>query len=207
MTLLSLAFSALADAPRAPVAETGVQAWVRRAREGDREAAAQLYRTYAQKVYRTVRALAASDAEAEDLTQDTFAKAFEALDRYEQRDGVRFVSWLLSIAMNLARRAHQKRRRTAPLPPERLAAVPDEVSLPPDGALERATLRAALLGAIEALPEREREIVTLTYGGELTSTEVADLTGVRAAHVRKILERARLQLRAALRRRLGDPSP
>lgn len=207
MTLLSLAFSALAEAPRAPVAEAGVQAWVRRAREGDREAAAQLYRTYAQKVYRTVRALAASDAEAEDLTQDTFAKAFEALDRYEQRDGVRFVSWLLTIGMNLARRAHHKRGRTAPLPPEKLAGVPDEGALAPDVALDRETLRGALLDAIHALPEREREIVTLTYGGELTSAEVARLTGVRAPHARKILERARDQLRAAIQRRLGDPSP
>lgn len=205
MTLLSLAFSALAEAPRS-VPETGVQAWVHQAREGDREAAAQLYRTYAKKVYRTVRPLAASDAEAEDLTQDTFAKAFEALDRYTQRDGVRFVSWLLSIGMNLARRAHQKRGRTSPSS-DVLDDVPDDRLVLPDAALDRATLRHALLDAVAALPDREREVVTLTYGGELTSAEVAEMTGVNAAHARKILERARHQLRAAIVRRLGETLP
>lgn len=206
MPLLSLAFSALAEAP-SPVAETGVQAWVRQARGGDREAAAHLYRTYAQKVYRTVRPLAASEAEAEDLTQDTFAKAFEALDRYEKRDGVRFVSWLLTIGLNLARRARRKHARTSPVSAEVLESLPDDAALSADAALDRTTLRAALLAAIEALPDREREVVTLTYGGELTSAEVAALTGVSAANARKILERARNQLRVAIQRRLRKPNP
>ena len=54
--------------------------------------------------------------------------------------------------------------------------------------------RAALLLALAELEPREREIVSLRYGSDLNATEIAAQTGIGAANVRKILERARLRL-------------
>ena len=211
VSLLALAFSTLPPGGGAPPpeAEDDVRAWVRAAREGDREAARRLYVSHAAKVYRTVRGLCVSDAEAEDVTQETFAKAFEALDRYEARADARFVSWLLTIALNVARKQRRRTQRTKPASPERLAELggASEAELP-ERAIDRATLRAALLEAMEtALSEREREVISLQYGGELTSDEIAEKTGVSAANARKIAQRARTALRAAIERRLRPPTP
>jgi RNA polymerase sigma factor (sigma-70 family) len=70
-------------------------------------------------------------------------------------------------------------------------------------AIDAVVLRAALLRALETLGEREREVVTLRYGGELDASEIAELTGLTHANVRKIEQRARGALRAELDRALA----
>ena len=210
--LLAAAFSALADFDATPpVAEDEVRRWVRAAQSGDAEAARQLYRAHVAKVFRTVRGISRDDAEAEDVTQETFARALEVLDRYEARPDARFVSWLLAIAMNVARKSHRRRRRTIAMDPATLAkstGLEEGGSDDPSGdALDRGRLRAALLGALETLEPREREVVTLRYGGELDAKEIAELTGLGHANVRKIAQRAREQLREHIERALAPTAP
>ena len=210
MTLLALAFSALGAAhPDAapPAAEADVQAWIRVARSGDSGGARALYRAYVGRVYRTVRPLCADDAEAEDVTQEAFARALEALDRYEAREGTRFIAWLSTVALNVARRSRRRRVRARPMDPVVLAQLADEeapqLSEVASEAIDAVVLRAALLRALETLGEREREVVTLRYGGELDASEIAALTGQTHANVRKIEQRARGALRAELDRALA----
>jgi RNA polymerase sigma-70 factor (ECF subfamily) len=213
MTLLALAFSSLGGpAPEAlvPATEGDVQAWIAAALRGDAAGARSLYAAYVGRVYRTVRPLCADDAEAEDVTQDAFARALEALDRYAPREGTPFLAWLSTIALNVARKSRRRRARTRPTEPLTLAALaepgdgaPAHESLEPLEPLDRATLREALLRSLETLEPREREIISLRYGGELDAKEISALLGESHANVRKIEQRARQALRAEVERSLA----
>ncbi len=199
---LPLLFAALG--PVEPDAgEARVAALVAAARGGDRGAARELYRLHAGRVFRAVRALGRSDADAEDAAQETFVRAFAALDRYRPRPGARFVSWLLAIAVNVVRRRARAEARVE-LTPDARDLEPDPEGGDPLGeAVDRAREKAALLAALATLSPRDREIVSLRYGAELSAAEVAASTGVSEANVRKICERARARLEAELEARLA----
>jgi RNA polymerase sigma-70 factor (ECF subfamily) len=175
-----------------PLAEDAVLRLVEQARAGDRAARQRLYRQHVQHVFRTVRGMLRSDAEAEDVTQDAMFTALTSLDRYSPRSGTRFAAWLTAIAVNTTRRRFRRRR------PELTATgeLPDvaDPAADPAGDIDLARQRAALLQALGELEPREREIVSLRYGSDFNATEIAAQLGMEAANVRKILERARVRL-------------
>lgn len=170
-----------------PADDAEVQSLVRAARVGNARAARRLYALHVARVFRTVRPLCASDAEAEDVTQDTFIRALGSLVKYEPREGVPFIAWVLRIAMNLARKGRARGDRHVD---DGAAPVESSSSLQDVDVL----LKKKLLAALGELPERERRIVSLRYGGELSADEVAEVVGVSAANVRKICERQRVRL-------------
>jgi RNA polymerase sigma-70 factor (ECF subfamily) len=201
--------------------ESQVQRLVALARDGDARAARRLYQRFAGRLYRTVLPLAGSAADAEDVVQDAFVSALGSLHRYEQRPGTRFVAWLATIALNTARKQSRRTQRWRPLAPPRLdalqeeraargggdrpgATAPHHASAPHQDALaeglDRKRATAALLEALAELPERERRIVVLRYGAELSATEIAPLVDARPAAVRKICQRQRERLLQRLTR-------
>lgn len=183
--------------------ETAIQRLVSAARQGDRAALERLYRLHVARVYRAVRPLCASDADAEDVVQETFVRAFAALERYRQRPGSRFASWLVTIAVNTKRRRARSGRRLDPVEPDALAtlATPEAASVHDalGEALDRARLGRELLRALSELSERDRLSLTLRYGAELSASEVAEICEISEAHVRKICERQRRRLLERLR--------
>ena len=186
------ALSALFGADTEPLSEDAVLRLVAEARAGDRTARQRLYRQHVNRVFRTVRALLRSDAEAEDVTQDAMLIALTSLDRYSPRAGTRFAAWLTTIAVNTARRRFRRRRPELTATGELPEIAAAEADLGDD--VDLARHRAALLQALAELEPREREIVSLRYGSDLNATEIAAHTGIGAANVRKILERARSRL-------------
>jgi RNA polymerase sigma-70 factor (ECF subfamily) len=127
---------------------------------------------------------------AEDLTQVTFERALRAFSRFDPRRASAR-TWLMAIARN-ALIDHQRKGR-------RLSAEPlDEdspSSLPgPEDAIASVDLRAALM----QLPDREREVLALRYGAEMTGPEIAGLLGLSAANVHQIISRTLRKLRAEL---------
>jgi RNA polymerase sigma-70 factor (ECF subfamily) len=176
---------------------------VRAARLGNRDAARRIYEVHVARIYRTVRALVGSDAEAEDATQDAFVDALAHLDRYEARPGVRFAAWLATLALNRARKRRVASARTRPAGPEELAPLLDAARGGQGGDEDALLRRRALLAALAELPERDRRVVALFHGAELTAEEVAHATGLSPAAVRKICERRRRELLA----RLGGGGP
>ena len=192
--------------------EEQVQRWVDLARQGDSLAARRLYRMYVGRLFRVVRPLSSSDADAEDAVQDAFVAALGHLDRYQRRPGTRFVAWLVTIALNTARKQARRTQRWRPLSPERVASLQEGDGVDGAGAgdgladaLDRRRLGEALLRALSGLPERERRIVVLRYGGELNATEVGALVGEQPATVRKICQRQRERLLERLTREPGAP--
>ena len=133
-----------------------------------------------------------SRADAEDLTQQTFERAMRAWARYDSaRAGVS--TWLLAIARNLL--IDHLRASRARIPAigdvalEAMPAAPDRHSLGLDPELEL---------ALGQLSPRERELIALRFGGDLTSGEIAALTGLSAANVHQILSRALRRMRSAM---------
>jgi RNA polymerase sigma-70 factor (ECF subfamily) len=176
-----------------PLDEAEEQKLVGLARGGDRMASQRLYRQHVDRVYRTVRGMLSSDADAEDVTQDAMFTILTSLDRYSARSGVRFVAWVTTIALNTARRRF-RRRRPEPTPSGVLPDLADEgVDLERD--IDAAQRRAALLEGLATLESVERDVVSLRYGAELNASEIGRIVGLEPANVRKILERARARLR------------
>ena len=179
-----------------PLDEPSIQRLVEQARAGDRVAAQRLYRQHVDRVFRAVRGMLRSNAEAEDVTQDAMLTVLTSLHRYAPRSDARFSAWVVSIAMNTARRRfrrqHPELTDTGELPD-----VADE-DAEPERSVDMARERAALLHALAELEPKDREMVSLRYGAELNASEIAQVVKVEPANVRKILERARERLGARI---------
>lgn len=136
-----------------------------------------------------------SRADAEDLTQLTFERALKSWGRYDpSRAGV--ATWLLAIARNLLVDHHRADRSARQQPLDDLGdghrALVDAGDAPDLG------LDPALERALAALGARDREIVALRFGGELSGPEIAEATGLNLANVQQILSRSLRRMRAEM---------
>jgi RNA polymerase sigma-70 factor (ECF subfamily) len=158
------------------------------AREQDWDA---LYAEQLPRVYNFFRYRVGDGAVAEDLTSSTFEKAWVARHRY-RRDRAGFCTWLLTIARNVAVDHYRAQRPHVPL--EHAAnvshgATPDELS-------ERRSDFERLSRLLEELPARERELIALKYGAEMTNRAIAKVAGLSESNVGTILHRTIQALRA-----------
>ncbi len=147
---------------------------IARATEGDGEAFARLYGRYFDKIYRYIYLRVGNRAEVEDLTQEVFVKALEAIGSYKWRS-LPFGSWLFRIAHN---HTVDHLRRTSKV--ERTAwednvAYVEEPN--PAGIAERRLEIEELRDKMEKLPAAQRAVISLRFGGELSVAEVAKVLG------------------------------
>jgi RNA polymerase sigma-70 factor (ECF subfamily) len=134
--------------------------------------------------------------DAQDLTQRTFERALKAWPRFDP-DRAPVGAWLLSIARNLLidhYRADTSSRNQS------LDEVPED-RLGSEAASSDLGLDPALAEALEGLSPRDREIIALRFGGDLTGPEIAELTGLTLANVHQILSRSLRRLRGVLEER------
>ena len=164
------------------------------AQRGDAEAFGALYDCYADRVHRHIFYRVGSRTDAEDLTQQTFLKAWRAMSRYTVTD-VPFVAWLLTIAHNSVISHFRARRDTMPLDLEGFdPAAPGG----PHDEVERRYDQVAVRRAIAQLKPDQQQVVALRYLEELDYRDVARLMGKSEANVRVILHRALKRLHVAL---------
>jgi len=186
-----------------PAAEESVaRDWVDRHLRGDPEAFAQLVSLFSARVFNLALRFTGDRAEAEDLTQEAFLRAYAALPR--SRTELPFRPWLLQIAVNLCRDWARRQRPLAFSDLDRLDEadagadqLPDPDPLPPQAAEAHEQL-ADLRRAVLALPPDLRLLVTLRYNEELSYEQIAQLLHLPPATVGTSLLRARRRLRAAL---------
>ncbi len=134
-------------------------------------------------------------ADAEDLTARTFEKAWRARHRY-RRDVAGFSTWLLTIARNVAIDHLRARQRHEPLDAAAAVASPDHT--PEQQAVRQS--EAQRLGALlAALEPRQRELIALKYGADMTNRAIAHATGLSESNVGTILHRAVETLRGRWR--------
>lgn len=188
--------------PPAPLTEEAIARLVEEARAGDAGARHALYVQHVDRVFRTVRGMLRSDADAEDVTQDAMLTVLTSLHKYTPRAGARFAAWVTTIAVNTARRRFRRRRPGLTATGE----LPDTAGhgADPGDDLDRERRRRALLIALAELTERERMIVSLRYGAGLNASEIGLAAGIDPATVRKTLERARARLGDRIEALLGS---
>lgn len=136
-------------------------------------------------------------AEAEDAVQEAFVKAYTALGRF--RPDAPFRPWLLRIVANEARNRRRSAGRRAGLA---LRAAegrrPDDAAPSPESAILAGESRAALLAAINALRDEDREIIGARYLLDLSEAEAAEALGLPRGTVKSRLSRALGRLREHL---------
>lgn len=135
-------------------------------------------------------------AQAEDLAQETFLRAWTQLPRY-QPDRAQFNTWLFTIARNLACNALGSAAQRYETGDD---ALPDVASPQPgpEHALNQLQQNARLQAALRQLPLAERSALALVYVQELALADVARIEGDSLAAIKTRLHRAKQRLRALL---------
>lgn len=130
------------------------------------------------------------DAVAEDLTATVFEKAWKGKHRY-QNDLSAFSTWLFTIARNTATDHFRRNRHDLPL--DALREQADSASL--EEAVQRKQDFAYLDRLLSQLSVRDRELIALKYGADLTNREIARLTGLSESNIGTLLSRVIEKLR------------
>ncbi len=125
-------------------------------------------------------------ADVEDLTARTFEKAWRARHRY-RRDLAGFSTWLLTIARNVAIDHLRARQRYEPI--DAATTVPSPAHTPEQQVVQQSEAQrlTALLSTLDA---RQRELIAMKYGADMTNRAIADATGLSESNVGTILHRA-----------------
>jgi RNA polymerase sigma-70 factor, ECF subfamily len=175
------------------------------ARGGDTDAFGVLVRRYQRRIYRLAVHLLRNSAEAEDVTQDTFVRAYGALDRFDGRSEP--FTWMYRIAVNLslnAIRSRKNNRRATPaddpriegLLIERRGSHADPAALSADR-----ELALALCDGLDDLSESLRMTLILVSIDGLSHTEAAEVLGCPEGTIAWRIHEARKKLRAYLEKR------
>jgi RNA polymerase sigma-70 factor (ECF subfamily) len=167
-----------------PDIERRVNLAVARAKEGDRDAIRFLYLRYADNVFGYVRTIVRHHHDAEDVTQQVFAKLITAIAKYEPRS-VPFIGWLLRLSHNVAV-DHLRRQRATPT----AEVFGADERCDEDSGDRAQSLRTAL----ESLPEDQRAVVMLRHVHGLSPTEIAGCLGRTPGSVYGLHHRGRRAL-------------
>ena len=164
-----------------------------------------IMRRHNQRVFRAARAIVRDDAEAEDVMQETYTRAFAHLGQF--RGEAQLGTWLVRIAVHEAFARVRRRRRLAPLPPgddmEALPMPDRAMPIDPEREANNAELRRLLERAIDDLPETYRTVFVLREVEGLSTATTAECLGVSEEVVKTRLLRARTRLREGLYERAG----
>jgi RNA polymerase sigma-70 factor, ECF subfamily len=185
-----------------------------RLRAGDEQAFVTLVRRHHAAMLRLASAYVPSLAVAEEVVQDTWLGVLRGIDGFEGRSSVR--TWLFRILVNRARTAGKRERRSIAVgDPVRAvdqsrfdasgawASPPEHWIEDADDRLHAAKLAARLRSAIDELPDRQREVVTLRDVEGLSSEEVCGVLAISQINQRVLLHRGRSRLRQVLETDFG----
>jgi len=168
---------------------------VQRAVLHDGEAFAELYDRHVIRVFRHIYYIINDPKEAEDLTAQTFLRAWEAIGRFQPR-GAPFASWLLRIAHNLAVSHLRARKGDAQL---HESLIDDGPPRNPEAVAQRHAEEERVRQAVLRLGDDQRQVIILRFVEELDYKEVAEILGKSVAAVRVIQHRALCALRKIMR--------
>lgn len=166
---------------------------------GNDEAITMLVRQYETGVFRLALSIIGDQAEANEITQETFIAALRALPSYQEKQSLK--AWLYKIALNQSR-SHLRKRKVL----ERLRTTLTSIfqveaqkqALPEESAVQ-SEQEAAIWDSLNQLDERYRTIVILRYFHELSIAEISEILSVNEGTIHSRLYSAREKLRNALK--------
>ena len=150
-----------------------------------------LVERYQTRIYSLALRMTGNHADAEDLAQEAFIRAYSALASYRRIGAGGFGAWLYRIAVNLCLNALRSRKRAVAVDPNDL----DELQAPADG-IERAS---AVQEAVQSLDEDYRAVVALRFTEGLSYREIAGVLDVPVSTIETRLHRAKKRLRELLK--------
>jgi RNA polymerase sigma-70 factor (TIGR02952 family) len=176
-----------------------------RATQGDRAAYSELYQRYVDRIYRYIYYKVGQRDETEDLTSQTFLKAWDAIGDYEWRNHP-FGAWLFRIAHNLVVDYHRARKDTVTLDDAtpQLEHRTSRDELRPEQVMGELITMSRVRRAIGRLTEEQQQVLILRFFDELSTGEVADIMGKNSGAVRGLQFRALSALRDLLYREQED---
>jgi RNA polymerase sigma-70 factor (ECF subfamily) len=163
-----------------------------------------IMRRYNQRLYRVARAIVRDDAEAEDIMQDAYVRAYQHLNQFSRLSP--FSTWLTRIAVHESLARVRRRSRL-----DQLDLIEDggspvnvvESSLDPEQSTSTAELGHLLEDAVLSLPEQFRSVLMLRDVEELSTAETAEALELTEQNVKVRLHRARALVRAWFFARVG----
>lgn len=167
---------------------------IQQATSGDADAFGKLYDMYVDRVYRHLYYRVGNNADAEDLTQQVFLKAWQAIDRYKKTASP-FVAWLMTISHNLVVDFYRTKKNKTYL--EANDTV-DDSTLSPEQVTEARFEQQQLRRVILQLPGEQQQVVLLRFIEGFEFKEIASLLGKSEGAIRVMLHRALARLRQIL---------
>lgn len=189
--------------PDAQFGETEERELLHRARAGEADAFCTVAQAHEQRLFQQAVALCRNPATAEDLAAETMIEAWKSIARFD--GACRFSTWLYAILLH----RHQKlvrKQRSRPVP---LSALPvaeadvneqllkrlPDTAPPTTEALAQSEADAQLRAAVEALPEKHRQVVSLRFFQDASLPEIAAALGLSVGTVKSRLHHALEKLR------------
>lgn len=184
---------------------------VAHAREGHQHAFRLIMQRSNQRLFRIARGVVQDDAEAEDVLQEAYTRAFEHLDTF--RGEASLFTWLASVTLNEARGRLRKRRRNVAV--DEIEAAQQSgaqivmlnsasVAENPESSATRSQMRLLIEHAVDELPEPFRIVFIMREMEECTTEETAAHLSIRPETVKTRLHRARRLLRKSLSERISS---
>jgi len=179
---------------------------VERVRAGETGLYELLMRRYNQRLFRVIRSVVINDAEAEDVLQEAWVRAYEHLDQFAGRAS--FPTWVTRIAYYEALARTRKGKRWIPLENPEGEIMPaanriQSTSETPESQAMRSQLGQMLETAVDALPENYRSVFMLREVEQLSTIETAECLGLSEEAVKTRLHRSRALLRSELEKHIG----
>jgi len=171
-------------------------ALIRRAKQGDPTAFAEIYDQHQPAIYRYIYYRLGDTATTEDLTSQVFVRMVEKIDTFTYR-GQSILAWLYTIARNLIIDHRRRAGQVTMLPlDERLAANGNDV----ERATERALARRRLTAALAHLTQDQRQVILLKFIEDMNNEQVAHVLDKSVGAVKSLQHRALAALRRVLER-------
>jgi RNA polymerase sigma-70 factor, ECF subfamily len=159
-----------------------------------------VYRLYVNDIYRYLCRLTVDRVQAEDLTQETFFRAYQYLDDYR---GEKVRPWLYKAAYHTFVDWHRRRKKRPWRLVEKIPEQPDGAAADPVRTLLSQEAWSSLRTCLDRLPEKQKQVILLHYE-QLSYAEIAEVLGIDTGDVKRSLFRGRQKLRRMWRDELDD---
>lgn len=171
---------------------------------GNQAAIEMLVRQYETGVFKLAMSIVGDEADANEITQETFIAALRSLKTYQEKKT--FKAWLYTIALNLSR-SHLRKRKVIERLQNTLGSifrVETQKQTSPEEDVIRSEKESILWNELNKLDERHRIVVVLRYFHELPISEISDILSVNEGTIHSRLHTARERLKDALQIMHGE---